>query len=133
MPEDEGHRPALLVLMQSRAATGHLWAISVTKSAPSANPPLSPPFYLSLHFANPLSTDYSLVPSPKYRGIIRNCAMKSAAEYRAYAEQCIESAKTARSQEERDALLEMARAWIEQAHQVEDSSTVQKPAKPEPR
>jgi hypothetical protein len=59
--------------------------------------------------------------------------MKSAAEYRAYAEQCIESAKTARSQEERDSLLEMARAWIEQAHQVEHSSTVQKPAKPDPR
>jgi hypothetical protein len=96
---------------------------------PTALPAISP----SLHFANPLSTDYSLVPSPKYGGIIRNCAMKSAAEYRAYAEQCIESAKTARSQEERDALLEMARAWIEQAHQVEHSSTVQKPAKPEPR
>jgi cellobiose-specific phosphotransferase system component IIA len=59
--------------------------------------------------------------------------MKSAAEYRAYAEQCIESAKTARSPEERDALLEMARVWIEEAHQAEHSSISQEPAKPEPR
>jgi hypothetical protein len=59
--------------------------------------------------------------------------MKSAAEYRAYAEQCIESAKTARSPEERDVLLEMARAWIEQAHQAEHSPGVEKPAKPGPR
>jgi hypothetical protein len=36
--------------------------------------------------------------------------MRSAAEYRAYAEKCIEWAKAARSEEERDALLEMARA-----------------------
>src|SRR6516162_1972886 len=45
--------------------------------------------------------------------------MKSAGEYRAYAEQCIESAKTAHSQEARDALLEMARVWIDAAHQLE--------------
>jgi hypothetical protein len=56
----------------------------------------------------------------------------SAAQYRAYAEQCIESAKTAHSQQDRDALLEMARVWIEQAHQAEHSSTVENPAKPTP-
>jgi hypothetical protein len=57
--------------------------------------------------------------------------MKSAAEYRAYAEQCIEAAKTARSQEARDALLETARGFVEEAHQSERSP--KKPAKPEPR
>jgi hypothetical protein len=57
--------------------------------------------------------------------------MKSAAEYRAYAEQCIEAAKTARSQEARDALLETARGFVEEAHQAERSP--KKPAKPEPR
>jgi len=57
--------------------------------------------------------------------------MPSAAEYRAYAEQCIESAKNARSPAERDALLEMARVWIDQAHQAERSSISQNPAEPE--
>jgi hypothetical protein len=42
-----------------------------------------------------------------------------AAEYRAYAEKCIESAKSAHSQQDRGGLLEMA--------------TVQKPTKPGPR
>jgi hypothetical protein len=58
-------------------------------------------------------------------------AMKSAAEYRAYAEQCIESAKTAHSQEARDALLEMARVWIDAAHQTEGLRGTQRTAKPE--
>jgi hypothetical protein len=59
--------------------------------------------------------------------------MKSAAEYRAYAEQCIESAKTAHSQEARDALLEMARVWIDAAHQLEGLRATQRTTKPEPR
>jgi hypothetical protein len=58
--------------------------------------------------------------------------MKSAAEYRAYAEQCIESAKTAKSQEARDALLEMARVWIDAAHQLDQLKIAQRPIKPKP-
>jgi len=42
--------------------------------------------------------------------------MKSSAEYRAYAEKCVEWAKDAHSQEERAALLEMARTWLDAAH-----------------
>ena len=57
--------------------------------------------------------------------------MKSAAEYRAYAEQCIESVKTAHSQEARDALLEMARVWIDAAHQSEGLRATQRTTKPE--
>jgi len=53
------------------------------------------------------------------------CAMRSASEYRAYAEQCIDSAKTARSGEELDALLEMARVWLEAAHRADDFRLVQ--------
>jgi hypothetical protein len=56
--------------------------------------------------------------------------MKSAAEYRAYAEQCIEAAKTAHSQEARDALLEMARVWIDAAHQLEGLRGAERTAKP---
>jgi hypothetical protein len=52
--------------------------------------------------------------------------MTSAAEYRAYAEQCIESAKTASSQEGRDALLEMARVWIDAAHQLDQLQIAQR-------
>jgi hypothetical protein len=58
--------------------------------------------------------------------------MKSAAEYRAYAEQCIESAKTAQSQETRDALLEMARVWVDAAHQSDRLRATQRTIKPEP-
>ena len=66
-------------------------------------------------------------------GYLRCCVMKSAAEYRAYAEQCIESVKTARSQEARDALLEMARVWIDAAHQLDQLRAVQRTTKPESR
>jgi hypothetical protein len=66
-------------------------------------------------------------------GHLRCCVMKSAAEYRAYAEQCIESAKTARSQEACDALLEMARVWIDAAHQLDQLRVVERTTKPEPR
>jgi hypothetical protein len=52
--------------------------------------------------------------------------MKSAAEYRAYAEQCIESAKTASSQDAGDALLEMARVWIDTAHYLDQLQTAQR-------
>jgi hypothetical protein len=45
--------------------------------------------------------------------------MKSAAEYRAYAEKCVEWAKDARSEEERAALLEMARTWLEAAQMAD--------------
>jgi hypothetical protein len=55
--------------------------------------------------------------------------MKSAAEYRAYAEKCIESTKAARSVEERAALLEMASFWIERARQAKDSPAVQESTK----
>jgi hypothetical protein len=55
--------------------------------------------------------------------------MKSAAEYRAYAEKFVESAKIARSVEERAALLEMASFWVELARQAQHSSAVQKPTK----
>ena len=57
--------------------------------------------------------------------------MKSAAEYRAYAERCIESAKTAHSQEARDALLEMARVWVDAAHQSEGLRATPRTTKPE--
>jgi len=46
--------------------------------------------------------------------------MRSAAEYRAYAEQCVERAKTARSDAERDALLDMARTWLEAARNSDE-------------
>jgi hypothetical protein len=59
--------------------------------------------------------------------------MKSAAEYRAYAEQCIEATKTAHSQEARDALLEMARVWIDAAHQMDQLRVVQRTVNPESR
>jgi hypothetical protein len=52
--------------------------------------------------------------------------MESAAKYRAYAEQCIESAKTADSQEARDALLEMARVWIDAANQLDQVQIAQR-------
>jgi hypothetical protein len=42
--------------------------------------------------------------------------MKSAAEYRAYAEKCVAWAKDAHSEEERAVLLEMARTWLDAAH-----------------
>jgi hypothetical protein len=58
--------------------------------------------------------------------------MKSAAEYRAYAEQCIESAKIAHSQGARDALLEMARVWIDAAHQLDQLRFGQRTTKLEP-
>jgi hypothetical protein len=58
--------------------------------------------------------------------------MKSAAEYRAYAEQCIESAKTANSQEARDALLETAHVWIDAAHQLDAIQIAQSARKPKP-
>jgi hypothetical protein len=58
--------------------------------------------------------------------------MKSAAEYRAYAEQCIESAKAANSQEARDALLEMARVWIDAAHQLDQLQIAQRTTSPKP-
>jgi hypothetical protein len=58
--------------------------------------------------------------------------MTSAAEYRAYAEQCIESAKTASSQQERDALLEMARVWIDAAHQLDQLEIAQRTANTKP-
>jgi hypothetical protein len=56
--------------------------------------------------------------------------MKSAAEYRAYAEQCIEAAKTANSQEARDALLEMARVWSDAAHQLDPLQAAQRMTNP---
>jgi hypothetical protein len=58
--------------------------------------------------------------------------MKSAAEYQAYAEQCIESAKTANSQEAHDTLLEMARVWIDAAHQVDELQIAQRSTSPKP-
>ena len=45
--------------------------------------------------------------------------MRSAGEYRVYAEQCVEWAKVTRSEEDRDALLEMARAWLDAAHSAD--------------
>jgi hypothetical protein len=47
--------------------------------------------------------------------------MKVASEYLAYAEECMEWAKTARSEQQRDALLEMARIWHEAAHHADGS------------
>jgi hypothetical protein len=46
--------------------------------------------------------------------------MKSAAEYRAYAEQCVEWAKAAHTGEERDALLDMARTWLDAAQAADE-------------
>jgi hypothetical protein len=47
--------------------------------------------------------------------------MKVASEYLAYAQECMEWAKTARSKQQRDALLEMARIWLEATHHADDS------------
>ena len=83
-------------------------------------------------FANPSPSVYSLVLVRRDIGSSSVLSMKSAAEYRAYAEQCIESAKTAHSLA-RDALLEMAHVWIDAAHQLDQLRVVQRTTKPEPR
>jgi hypothetical protein len=47
--------------------------------------------------------------------------MRSAAEYRAYAEQCVDWAKAARTGDERDALVDMARTWLDAAQAADES------------
>jgi hypothetical protein len=55
--------------------------------------------------------------------------MKVASKYLAYAKECIEWGKTARSEQQRDALLEMARIWLEAAHHA-DGSELTRPSRP---
>jgi hypothetical protein len=45
--------------------------------------------------------------------------MTTAKEYRGYAIECLDSAKTANSDEERNGFLQMAQTWLQAAAQLE--------------
>ncbi len=52
--------------------------------------------------------------------------MASAKEFREYADECMEWAKTVTSDRERAIFLDMARNWLEAASKVEGSKTTHK-------
>jgi hypothetical protein len=49
------------------------------------------------------------------RGATGTCVASSPEEYRVYAEECFDWARTARTERERDIFLQMARTWLEAA------------------
>jgi hypothetical protein len=50
--------------------------------------------------------------------------MSKSSEYRQYAEECLESARTATSEDERKQFLDLAKMWMTAAQQMDDGMSV---------
>jgi hypothetical protein len=57
--------------------------------------------------------------------------MADANEYRQYADECLESARTATTEDDRKQLLDLARMWMTAAQQLDDGMSI--PPSPERR
>lgn len=66
----------------------------------------------------------TLWPLEYYCSPSADCVMSSAQEFREYAQECKEWARTARSEQEREIFLEMAETWLVAAMRQEAGSPI---------